>query len=401
MRVRLGDVLRLRKEIVHPRDKPEGRATFVGLEHIESGTGRQTGSLSVDLASLTGRKPKFYTGDIVYGYLRPYLNKVWVADVDGVCSVDQYVYEVDHSVADVKFIAWFMRSPVYLASAPVGGGPGQLPRIRVEEVAAVELDLPSIDEQRRLVVSIRQQLAALERARAAAEAQLAAGRALPAALARALFSTPEASRWPRRPIAELGDRTGRDVVQTGPFGAQLPSSEFVKEGVPVLNIGNVQWGRLQLRHLDHVTPGKAASLGRYRVQTGDLLFTRSGTVGRCGVVPPESDGWLISYHLLRVAFDLSVVDPEFIVAAIRGSEEVQEQVRLASGRGSTRDGVNSGFLLGLRLPIPGLPEQAEMARALREKTRYWERLLDAMQFRFARIQAVPPVLLRRSFSGEL
>ena len=69
MRVRLGDVLRLRKEIVHPRDRPHGRATFVGLEHLESGSGRRSGSLEIDLASLTGRKPRFYTGDIVYGYL--------------------------------------------------------------------------------------------------------------------------------------------------------------------------------------------------------------------------------------------------------------------------------------------------------------------------------------------
>src|SRR2546426_3651019 len=42
---------------------------------LESGSGRRTGSLEIDLASLTGRKPRFYTGDIVYGYLRPYLNK--------------------------------------------------------------------------------------------------------------------------------------------------------------------------------------------------------------------------------------------------------------------------------------------------------------------------------------
>ena len=38
-------------------------------------------SRSSDSTWCTGRKPKFYTGDIVYGYLRPYLNKVWVADL--------------------------------------------------------------------------------------------------------------------------------------------------------------------------------------------------------------------------------------------------------------------------------------------------------------------------------
>jgi len=232
VRVRLGDVLRLRKEIVHPRDKPEGRATFVGLEHVESGTGRQTGSLSVDLANLTGRKPRFYTGDIVYGYLRPYLNKVWVADIDGVCSVDQYVYEVDHSVADAKFIAWFMRSPRYLASAPVAAGPGQLPRIRLDEVAAVELDLPSIDEQQRLVASIRQQSAALERARAAAEAQLEVAKSLPGAYLRQIFAGPVLPTWEQRTLGELCE------IQLGKMLS--PASRQGSDPRPYLRNANVQ-----------------------------------------------------------------------------------------------------------------------------------------------------------------
>ena len=188
MRVRLGDVLRLRKEIVHPRDRPEGRAAFVGLEHVESGTGRRTGSLEVDLATLTGRKPRFYTGDVVYGYLRPYLNKVWVAEFDGLCSVDQYVYEVDRSRAEPEYVAWFMRSPSYLGLAPVRTGPGQLPRIRLEEVAAVELELPDLGEQRRVVGAITNQVAAVERVRTAAEAQLEVADALKEALLRRAFS---------------------------------------------------------------------------------------------------------------------------------------------------------------------------------------------------------------------
>ena len=116
------------------------------------------------------------------------MNKLWVAEFDGLCSVDQYVYEVDRSVADPEFVAWFMRSPNYLAGAPVATGPGQLPRIRLEEVAAVELDLPDLDQQRRTVAAIREQRATAKRARAAAEGQLQAANALPAALLRRAFS---------------------------------------------------------------------------------------------------------------------------------------------------------------------------------------------------------------------
>jgi hypothetical protein len=167
----LGHILSLRKEVVHPGDGPAGSAVFVGLEHIEPGTGRRTGGVEVDVSRLTGRKPRFRKGDIVYGYLRPYLNKVWVADLEGLCSVDQYVYVVDGTVAEPDFVAWFMRSPVYLARAPVALAPGQLPRIRTGEVASVEIELPPLAEQRRIVAMLNEQMAVVERMRKGIEGE--------------------------------------------------------------------------------------------------------------------------------------------------------------------------------------------------------------------------------------
>jgi type I restriction enzyme S subunit len=184
---RLGDVLTLRKQVIHPHDNLHGRATFVGLEHIESGTGQRIGALQVEMSELTGRKPQFHAGDIVYGYLRPYLNKVWVADFDGLCSVDQYVYAVNADRAYTHFIAWFMRSPVYLERAPIDTMPGQLPRIRTEEVAGVEVNLPALAEQRRVVASIAAKMDAGKQIRESVEAQLAAINELPAALLRQAF----------------------------------------------------------------------------------------------------------------------------------------------------------------------------------------------------------------------
>lgn len=186
--VSLGRVLRLRKEIVHPRDNPHGAATFVGLEHIESGTGVHTGGLAVEMADLTGRKPRFHKGDIVYGYLRPYLNKVWIAEFDGLCSVDQYVYDVDTKLAAPEFVAWFMRSPVYLALAPITTTPGQLPRIRTEEVASVQMPLPSLLEQQHTVKLLTAQMQQVKTLANSLREQLEAVNKLPAAILRQAFA---------------------------------------------------------------------------------------------------------------------------------------------------------------------------------------------------------------------
>ena len=185
---RLGDVMRLRKEVVHPRERPRGRAVFVGLEHIASGTGDRVDLASIEMAELTGRKPRFYEGDIVYGYLRPYLNKVWVAEFDGLCSVDQHVYEVEAREADTRFVSAFMRSDVYIARAPVQVTPGQLPRIRTEEVASVMINLPPVVEQQRIVGQLEERVAKVVRMKTMAEVEMASIDALPAALLRQAFS---------------------------------------------------------------------------------------------------------------------------------------------------------------------------------------------------------------------
>ncbi len=184
----LGSVLHLRKDVVHPHDHPAGPATFVGLEHIESGSGVRTGCLELEMAELTGRKPRFYQGDIMYGYLRPYLNKVWVAEFDGLCSVDQYVYSVRRDLANAQFIAWYMRSSLYLERAPIDTTPGQLPRIRTEEVASVPINLPPLPDQQRIAATLREQMAGVQRARTALEEQLEAINQLPAALLQQAFS---------------------------------------------------------------------------------------------------------------------------------------------------------------------------------------------------------------------
>jgi type I restriction enzyme S subunit len=187
-KVRLGNILNLRKEIIYPYDNPKGPAIFVGLEHIESNTGVRIGSVNVEMSELSGRKPKFHKGDIVYGYLRPYLNKVWIAEFDGLCSVDQYTFRVDDKKADSNFVAWFMRSPVYLERAPINTTPGQLPRIRTEEVASVEINLPPLKEQKRISLQISEKLGAAKNIVDTLESQLDEINRLPASLLREAFA---------------------------------------------------------------------------------------------------------------------------------------------------------------------------------------------------------------------
>lgn len=63
---------------------------FIGLEHIEAHTTRMLGSVPAETMRSSG--VQFSAGDVLYGRMRPYLNKVWLADRDGLCSGEFLVF---------------------------------------------------------------------------------------------------------------------------------------------------------------------------------------------------------------------------------------------------------------------------------------------------------------------
>ncbi len=147
----------------------------------------------------------------------------------------------------------------------------------------------------------------------------------------------------------------------------MGSDDFVPDGVPVLRIGNVQQGRLDLSDLLYVSEVKAWQLQRYKVNEGDLLFARQGaTTGRNSLASRDVQGCLINYHIIRVALDHSLCAPLFIEAAFAG-EIVKRQVERDKGRG-TREGINTAQLKALELPLASVDEQRSIARILMTHT---------------------------------
>lgn len=133
-RVEIGSLYSVVSDTVHPGDPYDGAECFVGLQHIESHTGRRIGSLP--LGDETGRKFRFRPGDVTFGYLAPYLNKVWVADRVGLCSVDQYVLRPSEDV-DANLLAYVLRSASTLAQSEELTHNLVLPRLRSKLLASI------------------------------------------------------------------------------------------------------------------------------------------------------------------------------------------------------------------------------------------------------------------------
>jgi type I restriction enzyme S subunit len=389
---RLGDLLVRHNEIIHPGDRRGGEATFVGLEHIEPNSGRRIGSLTIDLSNLTGRKPTFRQGQIVYGYLRPYLNKVWIADIDGCSSVDQFAFNVRQDLADTEFIAAFMRSETFLRRSEVVTTTGQLPRISVDEVAAVPIELPPLVDQRRIAEGLKGSLAAVDIARHAAEDRLAAAESLPPAYLREVFEGPHTSDWKVVNASDIAQISGG--VQKSPDRA--PRSHHCA----YLTVRNVQRGSLDLSQVERFEVTES-ELSRLRLRKGDILIVEGNgspdQIGRNAIFDLEGADWIHQNHVIRVRLGEGAAY-QFVSLFLNspaGKAQMLERARSTSGLYT----LSVNKVGSLQLPLPPLADQSRIAVDLSGRLEAADRLVARCREQIGPIEALPAAVLRAAFNG--
>ncbi|MBM3215716.1 restriction endonuclease subunit M, partial [Candidatus Poribacteria bacterium] len=152
--VPVGDIFRKSDETVLP-ESLEGPITYIGLENITQNTGEITGEVtSDDPSQIKSLKNVFGPGDILYGKLRPNLNKVWLADRNGICSTDIFVIRAKTDRVVPAVYAYVFRSSSF-NDAVLGQLKGaQLPRVGWSSFAGLEVPLPPLDTQEAIVAEI-------------------------------------------------------------------------------------------------------------------------------------------------------------------------------------------------------------------------------------------------------
>ena len=185
-------------------------------------------------------------------------------------------------------------------------------------------------------------------------------------------------------------------VQTGPFGSQLLKTEFVPKGVPVIAVGNLTGTGFKTEKLYHINENKAEQLSRYRVDAGDLLFARTGSVGRACIAPNFVNDWRMTGHILRVRLNRDIVDPYLMVHFLWASTAVRSQI-VDNIRGMTRPGYNTSLLESIRLPIPPLAEQKRIVAKVDSLLAKCDQLSEHLEYR----QATTSQLLSAVIHGIL
>jgi type I restriction enzyme S subunit len=155
--VELGKVISVSTEKTEPTE--HSKMPYIGLEHIDRDLGTISGQGTA--SDVRSTKSVFRKGDLLYGKLRPYLNKVWMAQFDGVCSTDILVYPKSDSV-DNAFLKYRFMSSDFVRYASENSNGVNLPRVNAKALAKFSIWLPSLSDQRRIVAEIEKQFTHLD-----------------------------------------------------------------------------------------------------------------------------------------------------------------------------------------------------------------------------------------------
>lgn len=149
---------------------------------------------------------------------------------------------------------------------------------------------------------------------------------------------------------------GRPHIKTGPFGSSLKLEHWVEHGVPVITIGSLGEGEFIESELLYVSEVTAERLRDYRLEVGDIVFSRVADVGRSAVIREVQRGWIMSSNLMRISLDRTLVDPSFLQAQLAYDARLRKQIRSTVNSGG-REIANSAILNRLHFSWPTLLEQ--------------------------------------------
>lgn len=140
----LGEIASIRNQKVMPVNV-NPNTPCVELEHIGSGNGKLLEDSTAEYS--TASKYRFFTGDVLFGRLRSYLRKFWLADRDGICTTEIWPLMVDAKQIDSKFLHAIVQTDQFFEMANISYGT-HMPRADWTVMRNFTVMLPPIQEQR-------------------------------------------------------------------------------------------------------------------------------------------------------------------------------------------------------------------------------------------------------------
>lgn len=402
---RLKDIVSLRNEKTDVASELED---YLELEDIEQSTGRllkKRNTLEV-VSAVT----LFQKGDVLFGKLRPYLEKYYEAEFDGKCTGEILAFKPER--VEGRFLRYCVASPWFIERCNMLAYGAKMPRVNwPTQLAQFNIPLPPVHEQRRIAAYLDASCSAIDAAVKAKREQIEVLDALRAAtLQRVITQGLNADG----PMVE----TGNPWLERIPAGwtlVQLKRIAQVHGGLtlgksyeglerleyPYLRVANVQDGHVDLTDVStlEVPPAVAAGV---MLRAGDVLMTEGGDLDKLGrgtVWAGQLAPCLHQNHIFAVRCIEHKVLPHFLayVTASRYGRDYFE----ATGKRTTNLAATNATKVGsFYVPLPSLKEQKALVDHLDAEIGRLKAIQDVISKQIDTLTAYRKSLIHECVTGQ-
>jgi len=433
----LGEVVKPTRPRVKPTDYPD--LPFIGMEHIEAHSMKLLGT--VPASAMKSSAVHFKSGDVLYGRLRPYLNKVYRPSFEGLCSAE-FIVLPETERLDGKYLQYFLNSGAFVRFASHLNA-GDRPRVDFDQIAAHDIPLPHVDVQRSVVAEIEKQFSRLDEAvanlrRVKAHLKRYKAAILKAAVeGRLVESEAEIARREGRSY-ETGAQLLQRILKTrrilwkskgkykepaAPDTTDLPelpegwvwatveqisglveygSSSKTNEdstGIPVLRMGNIVEGELVFGELKYL-PARHDEFPKLLLEPGDLLFNRTNSpelVGKTAVFRGSPRKCSFASYLIRIR--LVEGGATGFLAAYISSSHGRNWLKSVVTQQVGQANVNGTKLQALVVPLPPELEQARIVGEIDRRLSLIRETASQVDANRLRAERLRQSILVKAFSG--
>lgn len=359
---------------------------YVGLEDIASNTGQFIGSKNNQLVkSATFR---FTPQCILYGRLRPYLNKALLPDFDGHCSTEIFPIKPAEGVTREFLFHWLTSEATMQAIDKTATG-ARMPRANMNAVLDFELLVPPRSEQQRIVAILDEAFDGIATVKANAEKNLQNARELLESHLSSVFGKPPQG-WVRKKLCEVCEKITDGTHQTPTYfddGFVFLSSRNVTSGT-------IDWGRIKfIDEKQHIAMQK-----RVAPRVNDILLAKNGTTGVAAMVDRDiSFDIYVSLALLRAR---EVILPSYLLHFINSLVAKEQFNKRLKGTGVPNLHLEEIREVSICFPSSLDSQQNVVGKldVLKAETQHLESLY---QQKLAALDELKKSLLHQAFSGEL
>jgi type I restriction enzyme S subunit len=353
---------------------------YVGMEDIESGTGKLLSTTDSTLIKSTSFH--FHKGDVLYGRLRPYLKKSFVADFEGCCSTE--IFPIRTNCVYPYYLMYWLISNQTTEKLNKSCGGCRMPRANMNEALKFTIPVPLLSDQQRIVDILDREFAKIDAVKSNAEQALQNAKDLFQALLSEIFSNP---LWKREKVS--------DIARTGAGGTPLKQFKDYYEGgtIPWIRSGEVCTENIYSSEMFINQKGMENSSAKLFPKDTVLVAMYGATAGQVGILRFEST---TNQAVCGVLPNKNYL-PEFVYYALLNCKESL----VAQAVGGAQPNISQIKIKNTVIPFPSLDKQTMTVQKLDSFSGICRKVESNTQQIIAQCEALKQALLSKAFNGEL